>query len=981
MMTVTQAERLARKITEVMAQSVPASEAQTAKLAQEYAELCRSASRRLEQCALMIEAGQSLQALQLAETPPPLLDTITVLAFRHAADWRAYCQAHQLPWAEPFYDKFIRQVNAAYGQGVASDHPYYRDYRRAVLKNDDERALSILRVIARMNPADENTRQELKRVEEKLLRVKLERLQQVVATGNAAATQEELQRIEAGGGPVPSSHPIWQRAQTARCQELLRRAEDFRQADAWQDAEVLVEEIHDIATRNNVQLPAADADAWTSLEAWTSARRGAYAQEQDFRRALAGLDYEIKTIEARRARQPRMGGAEAQKFFESLGARFLDAKRFGQSIDEDLNARRQRCQFWIEEQIQRAKFTRRIAIASVTVVILALIGAAIPTIMSRASDKLLLTHLAALESSRRVAETESEIGKIPETRKAEPPVSAAVGRAQRFVAKEKDLKRAFDEEMQRLNQWAAGGFQGDLSQVIPRRAQAIQDSAQLAPEFQGTAQNDLSAWDAKWQSFRNAKLDSQIKDAEQLAGNLNGGSGYDAVRAAIPKIQSILAGTTVLQAEPPSLDPSLQTRLRALSTQASDWAARAEQWEKAQTALLESQTSDDYLQHLDQMVQSPFASDAQRQAAAEIDRMKINESTLLGELLMPDNRDKWDTLTKASSWRSTFMPEQPTAAEKNTYFNLRDDKSMQNVYVYNLTANTRTNNPNRSHSIFVQGTLSRDRAGDMTGAVFDPQQYQDSARFVPVTYDEWDYHYIVRGNRTAECDAFERLGLGDLIDAGTGNYQKSILQLVDQLNRYTNASPLFRAMVILELFNIANSRPDEWGLQWCPAATREFQQLKRLGAADVKSGDWMAAGPVAKYGPALDSYFEQARLTSLETQAEFLQQLTQKACQTDFTFAGFVDVNGHPVLRDAHSPAREYWGWGGSGRSAGLLLRKTGDDDSLDRMMEPVPFTPLFVFNGDRRVLLRDTAQTFSYPASAQEAAALLPPFFAGVYE
>src|SRR5271166_774739 len=110
MTTLTQAERLVRKIAEVVGQ--PASDTQAAKFAQDYADLCRGANRRLEQCALMIEAGQFLQALQLAETPPPLLDLISVLNFRQSADWRNYCQTHQLPWSEPFYDKYVRLLNS-----------------------------------------------------------------------------------------------------------------------------------------------------------------------------------------------------------------------------------------------------------------------------------------------------------------------------------------------------------------------------------------------------------------------------------------------------------------------------------------------------------------------------------------------------------------------------------------------------------------------------------------------------------------------------------------------------------------------------------------------------------------------------------------------------------------------------------------------------------------------------------------------------
>lgn len=45
MMTLNQAERLVRKIAE--AGSQPASDTQTAKLAQDYAEVCRASNRRL----------------------------------------------------------------------------------------------------------------------------------------------------------------------------------------------------------------------------------------------------------------------------------------------------------------------------------------------------------------------------------------------------------------------------------------------------------------------------------------------------------------------------------------------------------------------------------------------------------------------------------------------------------------------------------------------------------------------------------------------------------------------------------------------------------------------------------------------------------------------------------------------------------------------------------------------------------------------
>ena len=168
-----------------------------------------------------------------------------------------------------------------------------------------------MRVIARMNPSDENTKEELKRLEEKLLRGKLETLRQVLSKGDSAAAQAQLAQIEASGLPVPAAHPVWQQAQLARCLQLLRRAEELRRQDAWQETEALVEEIHAFATQNKVQMPAADADSWTALEAWTMEKRTAYADDQDFQRAVSTLEYEVQSLESRQATGARPGLAEA----------------------------------------------------------------------------------------------------------------------------------------------------------------------------------------------------------------------------------------------------------------------------------------------------------------------------------------------------------------------------------------------------------------------------------------------------------------------------------------------------------------------------------------------------------------------------------------------------------------------------------------------------------------------------------------------
>jgi hypothetical protein len=974
MITLTQAERLVRKIAEVAGQ--PASDTQAAKLAQDYADLCRGANRRLEQCALMIEAGQFLQALQLAETPPPLLDLITLLSFRQAAEWRNYCQAHQLPWSEPFYDKHIRLLNSTYGKGVASDHPFYRDYRRAVMNNDDERALSILRVIARMNPTDENTKEELKRLEEKLLRLKLEKLRQIVATGDSAATQAQVVVIETSGLPVPPAHPVWQQAQVARCQELLRRAEELRQQDAWQDAEVLVEEIHTLATHYNVQMPAADADAWSSLEGWTIEKRAAYANDQDFHRATSALGYEVQTIETKRANATQLSAVDAKNDFNSLAGKRSEAERFGRPLDEALVARCEQCRDWLQNRIKAANRRRRMVTFAITLLVFAAIGATIPFVLDWAKERDFLMRVGMLESSRRVSDTESLVAQVSDRLKAKPGLAEAMTKAQGFIAHEKELKRVFDEDLNKIRQLANGGFSSGIEQAGPLRAQTEHASKQLAPEFLTGGQDALTAWDAKWQPVRNAALKAKLDRAEEIAADLDGANGFDAVHAALLKIQPLLAEMRPLTNEPPVLDRNLDARYRQLGNKAVLWAGRGEQWEKARVSLANAPSLDEYLDRLDQLVQSPFATAAQRDGAVEIGRLKISQENLLGELLLPNDHAAWASLTNVAQWRTTLMPEQPTPLEKSNYFKLRDDTNMQNIYAYQLVINARPDNKYRSHPIFVHGAMAPNQVGQMTGLVYDPAASPDFLHFVTKSYSDWDYAAVNPLSRIQECQAFARIGLGELIDSNTGNYQKPVLQLFDLLNQADNASALFRAFVTLKLFAMAESRPEDWGMQWCPDAARHIQALQEA-APDLKSGDWLVPVQSVKYETPLRKCFERMRNVSLQKQAQFLQQLASQTCTAAFSYAGFIDVDGRPVLRQIIPSVPEYWGWDSGSRSAVLLLRNTGGAAVLDKVAEPLPFSPLFIFNGDRQRLLNETARAASYPAG--QMTDILPPFFAAL--
>ena len=158
-----------------------------------------------------------------------------------------------------------------------------------------------------------------------------------------------------------------------------------------------------------------------------------------------------------------------------------------------------------------------------------------------------------------------------------------------------------------------------------------------------------------------------------------------------------------------------------------------------------------------------------------------------------------------------------------------------------------------------------------------------------------------------------------------------------------------------------------------------------MGAQNLKSGDWMIPSKRDPIENALNNYFTAACAVSLDEQARFLQELTHDACATNFAFAGFVETNGRPVLRpvgpfDPRWSDPDYWGWDSHTASVTLLFRKTSGGKPLDKIAEPLPFTPLFVFKGDRQKLVNraakdsGVAKDAAYPPSQVEA--ILPLFF-----
>jgi len=976
---------MARKISEILAQ--PALESQAARLAQEYADAARAASRRLEQCATMIEAGDDLQALQLAEVAPPLLDLITLLDFRQAAEWRTYCQAHGLPWAEPFLDKSLRLLNTTYGKGLTANSPYFAEYRKARMKNDDARALALLRVIARINPGDPNTVKDLEQMEQIVLKSRLEGLRLALESADPAAIFSQLDEIEASGFKIPPQHPVWQQAQLLRCETVLSQAEALRQQDAWQEAELALQDLQALAARHSVLFPTHDQERFSALESWVAGLRKAAAEEQDFQRAFTALEYQVGAVEAKRRAHARATANEWQNEYDALAAKWRDAERFNRPLDEQFLIRCEQGCKWIQGRMRDQTRRKRFWTGVTTVLFLAALAAGGFFGWDYLQEKDLLARGQTLQAGRRVADAEQWLAGMPARMKTKPRVAAAAEEARQFVARERERQRLFDQKLLALREAIAPRSRLTQDQVERRRAECNQALEAVAPELQLDCKGRLLAVDQQWQNRlaaaqpeHNAEFSGLLAQAEKLsAEHLNATNSSAGVRASLFSLQKLAADLDRLRQTPGPLDEALTRRFNHLTNQVAFWGQAADQWDQLRSPSLDS--FEEYTNWLGKRAQSPFASPAEVEGVRDNLQLKTGPETLLGTLLRPGQvpawAPAWDSLTNPAAADSPLRPEQCLPAEKEAYLRLRDDKNLQDVYFYFLTKHPHQGNPLESHPILAQGKLQKDRFGLDAGRIYDPRKSPGALRFQQQSIETYDYIKVEYLRPAQECSAFQQLGLGDLLDPNTGGYQQSMLELLDRLNRDTNSSAIFRAFVSLKLFAIAEPRPLEWGFQWSPSAAKHIRTLKEMRAGELHSGDWFVPDLVKTYETPLKKQFERAAAISFVTEATFFQRLTRKACAKGFAFAGFVDAAGNPAVASANAARGEYWGWSGRSRAPALLFRQAENGGGWERLEEPLRFTPLFALLSDRGVLLDQTAQATLYPLS--QASGLLPPLFSGL--
>jgi hypothetical protein len=188
-----------------LAETQPLENLPLAELATAYAELCAQTNARLRRCLDCLRQGLYSEAVQLAETPPNVLDLVAALDFPRRDQWDALCGRSRLPAAPPLRLQAAQEINESYPK-EAELRPLLAQQRRLALARAPLRQrLMLLRDVEQKDPNSASWKEDINALESaRLIEIRAQAARLSPGhDGAAAALLEELDNPN-WRSPVPA---------------------------------------------------------------------------------------------------------------------------------------------------------------------------------------------------------------------------------------------------------------------------------------------------------------------------------------------------------------------------------------------------------------------------------------------------------------------------------------------------------------------------------------------------------------------------------------------------------------------------------------------------------------------------------------------------------------------------------------------------------------------------------------------------------
>jgi hypothetical protein len=974
-MTLFETERVIRKLSELLHQR--GNSEISSKLAEDFADACHAANLRLQQCEAMIKANDRHQVIQLAETSPNLLDLITVLEFRSADDWRAFCQQNALPVAERIDARSVRALNDCYAQGITTDHPLYAAYRKAVLNRNDEEALKALQSIARLNPTDGNAASELARLDAKVLVARLEHLGGMLNGSEAALIVAAIETIEAFGFKTQPKGEAWCKAAIIRCGFLLEQADQLKAASEWMDALTKLDFIRLLKTELKLELSATDIKRLDALESWARAEQEKDRKNCEFGALLAELHYRVRQSEEKDTSARYVKLPELRDDFEALHKVWRSLTDFTRPIPEDAAAAFRKRSALLEAEIARRTAIRRRTVLVSSAAALVVGGVIVWFVVGQMRAREFADQLDTAIAQRQARATEHLLERIRSGKKRllnVGSVNAAVASAETFVTKERELLANFEAAFAKLPTRLGGN--PDVARVnsIANQLTVTRTALNaLAPDLKTECEPRIAAFERQWQQFLsedgavvNGLLEQWIGRAEKQCTQFDYRAPVEKAATQIATLSGVMQKINDCEAgftNHLSLRSDLLQRAGVVRAKSTTYDRELKKLDEGMTTLTNARAFADYSAAISLIASSEFSGAPAVTAATSIQTLGVSDEAALRSLLGATNAATWAFIKKRKP--ENLVPEISMPAELASLQRLNTDPAVSASHQqYRLWLDRKNT---RSVDWITAGSFDSAQGWKQIKA-WTPFATATSATFEDREYGYFDGQWklsptqpIYRLENVSdlrETCAFDAIGLGQVWTSGS-TYSGPMLKVLDAVKNSRDGSPVFRAYLFCSLVELMEFQPDAWGLSFCPSARAHAAQIRAIVGGQIASGDWFVPSKAKGWSEKLDQFLTTEESLSYAKQAAGNLSLARSVAKDGLRYVGFVGLDGKPVITEDPPPA-EMWGYEGVRKQPALISGSA------------MPLSPLFALPVSRMEYLTKAGIREDAPIFANG----LPPLF-----
>jgi hypothetical protein len=963
------------------------SQSELMQLAEEYAEICRQGNQRLDQLLTLIEKGSLYSALQLAEVEPPVMDLVAQLSFPASPQWREFCIEQKLPVPEKLNESAIRHVSELYHNKTLDTSYLYREYRSWILQKDRPQALQCLRAILRMNPSDQNARDEAQRLQELQMKEVLHEIEVAMATGDGKRILALMAEVESFPDVIPERSVVWSQALALRkelekSQAHIRveelKEEIIRLADAGHYERLLQRKKtwEQLLEHTHLQVSQDALDLVNHLAAQAKQELSSKVAEEEqsqiaaeWFKYLHQVEQELqKGIDSRACREKLQQIADFRSSLLSAGA----------LPDQELESLSNRVTRRLQRKIQYQKQALYVVIGIAALLILT--GVCVGGLFWNQNNRIkeAVASMTAALADRNIEQAQlllrswnyqgSDFLNTPE-------IAALAQQAEERIGREV-LNESRVEQLYAQIRSAILTGPSQTERILDGLNEANALWTGLLPHSRErldfTRRDVLQLWErerSNWLSQDRTTLQRMHQEVEeQWESRIQKGTPSPQMKKELVMLQEEVesAKTVLLRIEQLAGESvadqqywaDMEQRVGALSKQMDLFFA-------AENRLEHGDTLDEHREAVVALAQVAFPENplvaAARAIVPYVDQWSDPGASLLRPGGLSPVRGQTSMLVGLR-----FYPERLSPVENLQLKELFEDSIALKLYRYDLDTYLRGVKQGGTARLLALGEIAL-RSNPPYG---DREEVIQIVRLVtPVSvlqepwYQEAEYRVtrllgsgnfrdgsaIANGVRLPEGEFLEKFKKQLGYDSTSGQIGRPILYALDELFRgHHNLDPVFKAWVFAELVRMGMNRPEEWGLLAAPAVLKDWERLQLIYGGVPVFMDWLDPVRYEQLRSRADVFFKKQSVPSYMRQASFHNQLVNLLGRNQWGYWGYVGLSGvvFPVSKDADSSpeSRYLWGMNRDKQWVSLYEKTDGAWKVLDVAM---PLTPLFHFAGD----------------------------------